>query len=67
MKIFHIANRLSMVMEVDEHFSLNAKGESDKNNVLVQKWESSMEQYQQVLPGTPEGEKWVKMNRIFKL
>ncbi|MEH6620673.1 MAG: L-rhamnose mutarotase [Maribacter arcticus] len=56
-----------MVMEVDEHFSLNAKGESDKNNVLVQKWESLMEQSQQLLPGTPEGEKWVKMNRIFKL
>ena len=33
-------------MEVDEHFSLNTKGESDKNNVLVQKWESLMEQYQ---------------------
>ena len=66
MKIFHITNRLSMVIEVDEHFSLNTKGESDKNNVLVQKWELLMNQYQQVLPGTPEGEKWVKMNRIFK-
>ena len=67
MEIFRIANRLFMVMEVDEHFSLKAKGDSDKNNEQVQKWERLMNQYQQVLPGTPEGVKWVQMNRIFKL
>jgi L-rhamnose mutarotase len=67
MEIYNVFNRLFMVMEVDPDFSLKAKSESDKNNKKVQEWEALMESFQQRLPGAAEGEKWVQLNRIFKL
>ena len=67
MEIYQVANRLFMIMEVQPNFSLKAKGESDKNNPIVQEWETLMNKYQKILPGTPNGVKWVLMNHIFKL
>jgi len=33
----------------------------------VQEWERLMWRFQQALPGAKEGEKWMRMERIFKL
>ncbi|RRQ48004.1 L-rhamnose mutarotase [Maribacter algicola] len=67
MEIYNVSNRLFMVMEVTNEFSLKTKGEKDRNNTKVQEWENLMDTFQQKLPGTPKGEKWVQMTRIFKL
>ena len=67
MEIYRYANRLFMIMEVDEHFSFDAKAEADANNPVVQRWEQLMWNYQQELPGSKPGEKWKLMENIFTL
>lgn len=67
MQIYRLGNRLFMIMEVNEHFSFEQKGEMDKNNPKVQEWENLMWKYQQALPLAREGEKWMLMDEIFEL
>lgn len=67
MEIYRFENRLFMIMEVNDDFTFERKNELDASNQKVQDWESLMWKYQQAIPGTPEGEKWVLMNKIFEL
>ena len=67
MEIYRFANRLFMIMEVNEEFSFVKKGEADTANQKVQEWEQLMWKYQQAIPGSKPGEKWVLMNKIFSL
>lgn len=67
MQLYRIGNRLFMIMETDETFSFEAKAAADAANPNVQEWENLMWGYQQALPMAKPGEKWVLMDRIFKL
>lgn len=67
MEIYRVGNRLFMIMETDETFSFEAKAAADAANPSVQEWESFVWQFQQALPIAKPGEKWLLMNRIFKL
>lgn len=67
MQIYRYANRLFMIMEVDESFSFEAKGAADAGNTKVQEWETLMWKYQKPLPGSRPGEKWMLMDKIFDL
>jgi L-rhamnose mutarotase len=67
MEIYRTGNRLFMVMEVSEGFSFEAKGEADQDDPQVAEWESLMWKFQQPLPWADPGEKWIRMERIFKL
>jgi len=67
MEIYRTGNRLFMVMEANDVFSLNAKGKADAANPKVQEWENLMWKYQQALPHASPGEKWVLMDKIFNL
>ena len=67
MEIYLHGTRLFMIMEVDESFSFEAKAEADRLNPKVQEWETLMWKYQQKLPQAKPGEKWMRMERIFKL
>lgn len=67
MEIYIIANRLFMIMEVDKTFNLQRKQEMDAANLKVQEWEKLMWNYQKSLPLAEEGEKWILMERIYKL
>lgn len=67
MEIYRVANRLFMMMEVGDGFSFEAKAEADAANSKVQKWETLMWKYQQALPTTKPGEKWLLMDKIFSL
>jgi L-rhamnose mutarotase len=67
MEIYLLGTRMFMIMEVNEHFSFEAKAESDRTNPEVQEWEKLMGTFQQLLPGTKPGEKWLLMERVFKL
>ena len=67
LEIYRIGNRLFMIMETDETFSFERKNEMDNSNAKVQEWENLMWKYQQALPGTQPGEKWMLMKKIFDL
>jgi len=67
MEIYRIANRLFMIMEVDEAFSFEAKMRADSQNARVLEWEKLMWNYQQALPCARPGEKWLLMEKIFDL
>jgi L-rhamnose mutarotase len=67
MEIYRMGNRMFMIMEVDETFSFERKAEADAANPKVHAWETLMWRYQLALPGAKPGEKWMKMERIFKL
>jgi len=67
LEIYLLGTRLFMIMEVSNTFSFDAKGEADRNNPKVQEWETLMWKFQKPLPQAKPGEKWVLMDRIFKL
>jgi L-rhamnose mutarotase len=67
MEIYRIGQRLFMVMETEDAFRFEKKAAMDAANPHVQAWEDLMWKYQQPLEGSAPGEKWMRMERIFKL
>lgn len=67
MEIYRVSNRLFMIMEVNDGFSFEKKGFADASNEKVQQWEVLMWKYQQALPLSKPGEKWMLMQKIFSL
>lgn len=67
MEIYRIENRLFMVMETRDDFTFEKKAAMDQANPTVQKWENLMGRYQKLLPGTPPGEKWRLMEKVYQL
>ena len=67
LEIFHLGNRLFMIMVVNETFSFEKKDDMDANNPKVQEWETLMWNYQQALPIAKDGEKWMVTEKIFQL
>ena len=67
MEIYRVGNRLFMIMETEDDFSFDRKSEMDSANPKVQEWEELMWKYQQALPVAKPGEKWLRMDQIFKL
>lgn len=66
-EIYHVADRLFLLIDTNASFSLEKKGKMDAENPIVQKWETLMWKYQKALPNAKPDEKWVLMNCIFKL
>ena len=67
MEIYITGNRMFMIIEVDKTFDPIRKNEMDANNLKVQEWEKLMLNFQQKIPWAKESEKWVKLEKIFKL
>ena len=56
-----------MILEVDESFSFERKAALDACNPKVEAWEALMWDFQQALPNTPPGTKWILMDKIYDL
>ena len=67
LEIYLLGTRMFMLMEVNDTFSFDAKGEADRTNPKVQQWEQLMWKFQSPLPEAKPGQKWLLMERIFKL
>lgn len=65
--IYHIQDRLMMIIEAEESFSFEEKSKLDAANPKVQEWEALMWKFQQALPSAKPGEKWLLMDKIFEL
>src|SRR4051812_38527143 len=67
MEIYLLGTRMFMIMQVSDSFSFADKAEADRANPKVEEWEQLMWRFQQALPEAKPGEKWLLMERIFKL
>lgn len=67
LEIYLLATRMFMIVEVNENFSFEKKAQADQRNPKVQEWEDLMWKFQKPLPEAAPGEKWLVMDRIFKL
>jgi L-rhamnose mutarotase len=67
MEIYLLGTRMFMIMEVNDSFSFEAKTKADQFNPKVQEWEALMSTFQKSLPRAKPGEKWLLMDRVFKL
>ena len=67
MEIHRAGNRLFMIMETEDDFSLEHKALVDQYNPKVQEWETLMWKYQMAIPYAKQGEKWMQMTKIFQL
>ena len=67
MEIYRTGNRLFMIVDANSTFSLQKKSKMDESNAKVQEWEALMWKFQKPLPWANKGEKWIMMNRIYKL
>ena len=67
MEIYLLGNRMFMIIEANDRFSFEAKARADQSNPKVQEWEELMWRFQKPLPQAQPGEKWLLMERIFKL
>ncbi len=67
LEIYRAGTRLFMILEASADFSFEKKAALDAVNVKVQDWETLMWRYQQALPTARPGEKWVLMERIFRI
>ena len=67
MEIYVLGTRLFMIMEVSANFSFAEKAKADAANLKVREWEDLMWKFQSPLPNAKPGEKWLPMERIFKL
>ena len=65
--IFHVGDRLVMVMETGSSFDPAAKARRDANDPEVQAWEALMDRYQRRLPFAPAGTKWLPAEHIYSL
>lgn len=67
MQIYRTGNRLFMIMETDDNFRNEEKAALDAANPKVREWEQLMWKFQEPLPWAADNEKWVRMERIYKL
>ena len=67
LEIYRVNNRLFMILEADDSFTFERKGQMDAANSKVQEWETLMWKFQQALPGARPGEKWVLTKKIYHL
>jgi len=67
MEIYLLGTRMFMVMEVNEQFSFEEKAKADRENPKVREWEELMWKFQKPLANAKQGEKWLLMEKIFKL
>jgi L-rhamnose mutarotase len=66
-EIYNVSNRLFFLIDTINSFSVEKKNKYDLENPIIQKWEKLMWEFQEPLPFRKKNEKWIKMNRIFKL
>lgn len=66
-EIYLLGTRMCMILQVNEKFSFESKAHADQENPKVREWEELMWRFQKPMPQAKAGEKWILMDRIFKL
>jgi len=64
-EIYLAENRLVLILQTTDDFSLESKQAADNASPEMRKWEELMWKFQKPLPHARPGEKWVAMEKIF--
>lgn len=67
MQIYHADNRLFMIMDTEDDFSLERKAKMDAANPRVLEWETLMGRFQQVDTGADPTTRWIELTKVFQL
>lgn len=67
MEIYQLADRLFMIMETTPEFDPNAPAKTATGQKKSEEWEALMWKYQKPLSCAKDGEKWVRMEKIYDL
>lgn len=67
MRIYRLETRLVMIIKTAADFSFEKLQEAAEKNPAIIEWENLMSQFQQPLPQTKSGEKWLLTELIFQL
>ncbi len=67
MEIWHVGDRLVMVMETTPSFDPVTNAERDAHDPDVRAWEALMDRFQRRLPFADKDVKWVEAERIYEL
>lgn len=67
MEIYLLGTRLFMIMETKEGFDFDRQMARLSELPRQKEWEAFVSKFQKALPGAASGEKWKRMERIFKL
>lgn len=67
MQIYLHSNRLFMVMDTTDDFTLERKAAMDRANPGVMQWEREMAKFQQADPDTDASGRWERMECVFHL
>ena len=67
MQIYNTGNRLFMIMDTVDDFSLEKKAAMDAANPRVLEWETLMGRFQQVDSDANPTTRWVEMTKVFQL
>lgn len=67
MQIYNLANRLFVIMDTADDFSLERKAAMDAANPKVMEWEKLMGRFQQVDVDANPTTRWMELTNIFQL
>lgn len=67
MQIYSSGNRLFMIMDTSDDFTLERKAAMDAANPKVLEWERLMGRFQQVDQSADPTTRWVRMHKVFQL
>lgn len=67
LEIYRLGTRMFMILEANDDFTFERKGKMDAENPDVQAWETLMWKFQKPLKEAKQGEKWLVMDKIFKM
>ncbi len=67
MKIYRVGNRMFMLMTTTDEYDSEQATAYLAADETSQKWEALMDKFQQNLPNTPKGKKWLPMTCCFDL
>lgn len=67
LEMYRVGARMVMILEAEDSFTFEKKSSMDAANPKVQEWETLMWKYQQAIPGSRPGEKWIPMDKFYQL
>lgn len=67
MEIYRVGTRMFMILETEDSFTFEKKSAMDASNPKVQEWETLTWKFQQAIPGSRPGEKWIPMEKIYPI